>query len=142
MGREMIDHELPQVLSVGGGHPDEVVGHAGQVKDHQDARQPTHGVGECVDLLARVDGELDRDQRLQRPAEGGEVDLGVEAADHASLAQRAQPYQGGRRRYPDPFSETLVGDAGIGGDELEDRAVGCVNERVWMIRHHVATSRY
>jgi len=69
MRGEMVDDELPQVLRVPGGHPDEVVGGTGEVEDHQHARQLADRRGERVDLLARVDGEAHGDQRLQRPAE-------------------------------------------------------------------------
>ncbi len=45
------------------------------------------GRREVVDLVARVDREPHGDQRLQRPAERREVDLGVEAADHPALPE-------------------------------------------------------
>ena len=107
MRREMIDDELPQILGVGGGYPHEVVGHAGQVEHHQHARQLADGIGEGVDLLTRVNGEPNRDERLERSAESGEVDLGAEATDHPPLAQRAQPCQGGRGRHTDAVGEAL-----------------------------------
>ena len=43
MRGEMVDDELPQVLGVGRGDPDQVVGDAGQVEDHQHAGELAHG---------------------------------------------------------------------------------------------------
>ena len=82
--------------------------------------QRAHGVRERVDLLARVDGQADSDQRLERAAERREVDLGVEAADDAALAQRPQPRQRRGGRDPDALGEALVGDPGVRGEQLED----------------------
>ena len=107
----------------------------GEVEHHQHAGQRADRSGEGVDLLARVDGEAHGDQRLQRAPEGGEIDLGVEPADHASLAQRAQPGQRRRRRDPDALGQALVGDPGICGEQFEHRAVDVVDGRLRMIRH-------
>ena len=48
------------------------------------------------------------DHRLERAAEGAEVDLGVEAADHAGLAQRAHAGEARRRREADLLGEAVV----------------------------------
>ena len=86
---EVVDDELAQVLRVGRGEPHEVVRRARQVEDRQHAGQVAHGAGEGVDLLAVVDGQAHGDHRLQRAAQGGEVDLGVKAAQDART--RAAP---------------------------------------------------
>jgi hypothetical protein len=87
-----------------------------------------------------MDGEPDCYQGLERAAESGEVDLGVETADDAPLAKRAQPGQRGRGRDPDRLGEALVCDPGVRGHELEDRAVYGVDGRLWMIRHQSNTA--
>ena len=135
MGGEMVHDELPQVLRIPCGHPDEIVGGTGQVEDHQHTWQLTDRRGERVDLLARVDGEADGNQGLQRPAEGGEVEFGVKAADHTALTQSAKPVQRGRRRDPDALRETMIGDPGVRCEQFQNRAIDVVQSGVLMIRH-------
>ena len=130
----MVHDELPQVLRIPCGHPDEIVGGAGQVEDHQHTRQLTDSRGERVDLLPRVHGEAYGNQGLQRPAEGGEVEFGVKAADHAALTESAKPVQRGGRRDPDALRETMIGDPGVRRKQFENRAVNIVQGRVLMIR--------
>ncbi len=135
MGGKMVDDELPQVLGVTRGHPDEIVGGAGQVKDHQHSGQFTDGGGERVDLLARMCGEANRDQGLQGPAERGEIDLRVKAADHTALAQSTKPAQRRGGRDADTLRETLVGDPSVGCEQLENRSIDVVHGGLLMIRH-------
>ena len=61
---EMVHDELAQFLGIGRRHPDEVVGHAGEVKHHEHPGQAADRLGEGVDLLARVHGEPDGDQGM------------------------------------------------------------------------------
>ena len=82
-----------------------------------------------------MDRESNRDQRLERPAERREVDLGVEASDHAPIAQRPQARQRRRRRHPDAIGQALVRDPGVAREQLEQRSVGGVDRWLWMIRH-------
>ena len=96
------------------------------MEDHQHAGHVAHGVREGVDLLACVHGEADRDQRLERTPEGGEVHLGVEALNHPAFAQGAQPCERRRGRDADAFGERLVGEAGVGGERLQHGAVDVV----------------
>ena len=97
-----------------------------------------------IRFTARVDRKPNRDQRLERPAQRRQVDLGVEAADHAAVPQRPQPRQRRRRRHPDAVGEALVGDPGVVREQLEQRAVDVVYGGLWMIRHgpdHLASHR-
>ena len=128
----MLDDELAQVVGVGGGDPQQVVGLAGHVEDREHAGQRAHVLGEGLDLVARVDREADGDERLQRAPEGGEVDLGVEAADDPARAQRADPRERGRRSHADGRREARVGDAGVGREQLEQAAVDVVQA---IVRH-------
>ncbi len=82
-----------------------------------------------------MDGEAHRDQRLERPAERRQVDLGVKAADHAAIPQRSQPGERRRRRHPDAIGEALVRDPGVVREQLEQGAVDVVYGMLWMIRH-------
>jgi len=127
MGGEVVDDELPQVLRIPRSHPDEIVGGAGQVEDHQHTWQLADRRGERVDLLARMDGEAHGDQSLQRPAESSEVELSVKAANHPALAQSTKPVQRGGRRNPNALRETMVGDPGVLREQLQHRAVDGVD---------------
>jgi cystathionine beta-synthase len=134
MGREMIDDEFPEVLRVCGGDPHEVVGHACEVEHHEHARELADGVGEGVDLLARVNREPHRDERLKRAAEGGQVDLGMKAADDTPRSQRAQPGERRRGGDPDAIGQALVGDARILGEDFEQGSVDGVDGSLWIVR--------
>ena len=144
MRGQVVDDELAQVLGIGGGDPHQVVGDACQVEHHQHSRQLPDRRREVVDLVARVDSKPDGYQRLERPAERRQVDLGVEAADHAPIPQGPQPRQRRRRRHPDAVGEALVGDARVAREQLEQGAVDVVYRGLWMIRHgagYLASSR-
>jgi cystathionine beta-synthase len=141
VGREVLDHELAQLLRVGGGDPEEVVDLAGHVEDREHARQLAHGVGEVVDLLARVDRQADGDHGLQGPAQRGEVDLGVEAEQDPAGAQGADALQARRRRDADARGETRVGHPRVARERLEDRAVGAVQRFVRHGRHRGTSGR-
>ena len=82
-----------------------------------------------------MDREPHRDQRLERPAQRRQVDLGVEAADHAAVSQRPQPRQRRRRRDPDAVGQALVGDPGVAREQLEQGSIDVVYGGLWMIRH-------
>ena len=98
--------------------------------------QPADGAGEGVDLLAVVDGQAHRDHRLQRPAERGEVDLGVEAVQHArARAARARARGAVDGATPTRSARRVVGDARVLAERLEDRAVGVVERGLWIVRH-------
>ena len=90
-------------------------------------------VGEVVDLRAGVDREADGDHRLERAAEGAEVDLGVEAAHDAGLAQRAHAGQAGRGGEADALGEPVVRDPRVDAENFEDRAIDGVERLI--IRH-------
>ena len=136
---EVVDDELAQVLRVGGGEPDEVVGRAREVEDGEDARQFADGVGEGLDLLAVVDGKAHGDHRLQRASERGEVDLGVETAQDAGFPEGAHALQRGRRRDTDALGEPVVRDPRVLAERFEDRAVGVVEAQA--VRHERNCSR-
>ncbi len=88
---------------------------------------------EVLDLRARVDGQAHGDHRLQRAAERGQVDLGVEALEHARLAQRADAGQARARRDPDPRGELVVGAPRVLAQMFEDRPVDGVERQ--KVRH-------
>ena len=91
-------------------------------------------VGEGLDLLAVVDREADRDHRLQRAAERGEVDLGVEAAQHAAArAARARAARRSTGATPTRSASRLFGIRASSRECLEDRAVDVVEAQV--VRH-------
>jgi hypothetical protein len=131
----VLDDELAQVVGVGGRDPQQVVGLARHVEDREHAGQRADVLGERLDLLARVHRQADGDQRLQRAPEGREVDLGVEAPDHSAPAQRAHPRQRGRGSHADGARQARVGDARVGGEQLEQAAVDVVQSIVRHGRH-------
>src|SRR4051812_15835913 len=105
MRRQVVDHELAKILRVARGNPHQVVRDAGEMEDHQHARQRAYRVRERIDLLASMNGEPDRDERLERTAERREIDLGVEALDDALLAERAQAGESGGGRDADALGQ-------------------------------------
>jgi hypothetical protein len=114
------------------------------VEHHQYPRQCPYGVGEGLDLLASVDSEPDRDHRLKRPPERGEVDLCVEPPDDAAGAQGAEAGESSRRGDSNPFGEPLIGNSGVAGEDLEDRAIEVVHLWVWKLLqpgHRMASAR-
>ena len=94
-GRQVVDDELAQVLRVGGGDPDEVVGR----RPRGGRRVRTPGSSRTARVKPSICSrwwtvEAHGDHRLQRAAEGGEVDLGVEAAQHAAARAARAPAPG------------------------------------------------
>jgi len=65
------------------------------------------------------------------------VDVGVIAADHPRLAQRAHPGEAGGLRNPGLLGEVLVGDAGVVDERAQDGAIGGV-ERPNILRRAAA----
>jgi hypothetical protein len=80
-------------------------------------------IAESLDVLARRRTDADGDQRLHFPAECGEVGLGVVAADHAALAQGADPLERGRRRNVDGLSDRAVRAKGVALQFAQNRRI-------------------
>jgi hypothetical protein len=77
----------------------------------------------------------DGDHRLQVATQRRGLDIGMEAADHATLAQAAHTRQARRRRDADAFGERVVGDPGIGRELVQDRAVHSVERPPNVVRY-------
>jgi hypothetical protein len=52
--------------------------------------------------------------------EGSRLDQGRVAADHALLLQTPDPFETGTRRKADPLGQSLVGDAPVVAERVED----------------------
>jgi hypothetical protein len=70
-------------------------------------------IAEGFDVPPRRGPDADGDQCLHFPAERGEVGLGVIAADHAALAQRADPLERRRRRDVDGLCDRAIRAPGV-----------------------------
>ena len=88
--REIVEDEDPQVLGVGDGDVHEVVVGARDVEHSERLGQREQVAVEVVDQMARVHSKADRDQRLRRAAEERGVDIRVEPADDAPVAESAE----------------------------------------------------
>ena len=104
---------------------DEVVGTGQEVHVHHLRLGPDLG-DEVTDLAARVELQADRDHRLQRQADRGGVDVGVEAADHAGLLQPAHPAVARRGGDADQVGQRAVGHPRVGVQCGEDATVDVV----------------
>jgi hypothetical protein len=135
MSGEVIDDELPQILGISSRNPYQVIGDSRQVEHHQHPGELPNRIGESIDLFASVNRQADRDQRLKRPPQCGKVDLGVEAANHAALAERAHPGDRRRWRDADVLGDPLIRDPGISREQLEDRTIDGIDGGLMMIRH-------
>ena len=81
----MLDDELAQVVRIGGGDPQQVVGLAGHMEDREHAGQRAHVLGEGLDLVAQINQEANDHERLQQTSEGSEIDLSVKPANKKRL---------------------------------------------------------
>jgi hypothetical protein len=61
----------------------------------------------------------------------------MEPPNHAAPAERAHSCERGGRGDSDALGEALIGDPGVGSEELEDRTVDLVYRLLWMIRHEM-----
>jgi hypothetical protein len=80
-------------------------------------------IAECFDVLAGGRADADSDQRLYFPAERGEVGLGVVAADHAALAQGADPLERRRGCDMDSLRDRAVRTAGVVLELAQNRRI-------------------
>ena len=71
--------------------------------------------------------ELDEDGDLQAAAEGGGVDVGVVAADHAGLLERADAAQAGGGGEVDPLGQLDVREAPVPAQLVDDCAIYLVH---------------
>jgi hypothetical protein len=79
-----------------------------------------HPRRKAVDLIPIVCPEPDCHQRLDRPADRREAELGFKALDDPSLGQRTGPHEGGGGGNAHQLGQLLVGDPRIvhqGGEE-------------------------
>src|SRR5690606_38135585 len=95
----------------------EVVDRAGDVEGPQHPGEPGHLLGELLEVAAPVAAEAHGDHRLDGPPDGDGVDVGVDAAHHAALAQRADPHEAGG-----------LGDAGLAGEHRVGHAAVLLQE--------------
>jgi hypothetical protein len=102
-----------------------VVG-AGDVEYAEDLGQGQRVGAERVNQGPRVLTHADRDQGLHAHVEGSEVDIGVEAPQHAQFDQAPDPLQAGGRREPHHLGEPLVGDPGVLAERREDGHVEAI----------------
>ena len=82
---EVLEHEVAQLRGRGDGDVQQVVVLAADVQDAEHPRHVGEHLVEARDVVAVVAAEPDLDHGLDRVAEGGEVDVGVDAAYDAPL---------------------------------------------------------
>jgi hypothetical protein len=78
-------------------------------------------------MTSRLRGLIYRHHRLRRTVEGGGVDLGVVAADHAAPCQGPDPLQARRRRDAQRAGQLPVGLPRVGLQEADDLRVEVVH---------------
>ena len=91
-----------------------------------DLRAQPDPVQERADLARARLTEPDRDHRLQAQAEGGRIDLGVVAPDHARVPQRRTRPRQVDGAMPTAAASALFGSAGVGSQQPDQLAVGRV----------------
>ena len=113
MRAEVIENETPQLLTARSGDVNEIVIGTG---DEVHVQHLTHGgelLGELPQMPPRTSLHTNRDHRLQAPAEGSRIDIGMEAPDHPTIDQRTHTTQTGRRSDTRQSSQGIVRDTRI-----------------------------
>ena len=83
-------------------------------------------VEQLVDVHAAVARQMHLDDGLDRPPDRGEIDAGVDAGDHAGLAQRLHAVGARRLRDADARGERGVGHPAVLHERGEDGAIRAV----------------
>lgn len=96
MRAEVVEDEAPQLLAARGGDVDEVVVGTGDEVHVQHLVDGGELLGELPEMLSCVGLHSNCDHCLQVPAEGGGIDVGMEAADHSAVDQGPHAAQAGR----------------------------------------------
>jgi hypothetical protein len=104
-----VDDERVQVLIVRHGHVQQEVLAAGDDEHADGVGQPGRPVPEGLDVPPGRRPDPDGDQRLDRTADRGQVDVEQGPADDPALAQRPGPVQRGGRRDADRGGQVAVG---------------------------------
>jgi hypothetical protein len=110
---ELVDEERVELLDVTDADVEQEVITACQ---DEHCHHLWHGQGVVVEAFDEVSAEwsyLGEDERLDRPAEGGEVNLGVEAGDHASGLEAPDSFGACRCGHADDLCEVTQREPGV-----------------------------
>ena len=105
---EPVDDEGVEGISVGDADMDQEVLGTRDDENIKGLRQPAGEIAEGLDSLAGGWADAYRDERLDGPAEGIQVDVGMKAPEHSSSSQCANSLQRRRGRDADPIGESPV----------------------------------
>jgi hypothetical protein len=103
-----VDDEGIEGLGVGDADMDQEVLGTRDNENIKGLRQPASEVAEGLDALAGGRADAYCDERLYRPAEGIQVDVGMKAPEHSSSSQCADSLQRRRGCDADPLGEGPV----------------------------------
>jgi hypothetical protein len=123
---ELVDEERVQVLDVTDADVEQEVITACQ---DEHCHHFWHGQGVVVEAVDEVSTEgsyLGEDERLDRPAQGREVDLGVEAGDHASGLEAPDSFRACRCGHADDLGEVTQREPGISLEFSHDLAIDSI----------------
>ena len=88
-----------------------------------------HGQGVVLETLDEVSAEgsyLGEDERLNGASQGGEVNLGVEAGDHASRLEAPDSFRARRCGHVDDLGEVTQREPGVALQFSNDMAVDSI----------------
>jgi hypothetical protein len=126
---EPIDDECVEAVVARHRHVDQEVLISRRHEDAERVRLGFDPVAERLDVAARRWPDPDRDERLHRPADRGEVDVQAGAPDDATVAQRPRAIECGRRRHPDRGGDVAVRAPCIHLQFPQDRRIKFVEMR-------------
>jgi len=129
MRAEVIENETPQLPTARGGDVNEIVVGAGDEVHVQHLTQGGKLLRELPQMLPRTSLHTNRDHRLQVPAEGSRIDIGMKAPDHPTIDQRTHATQTGRRSDARHSSQSIVRDTRIPRKLIEKDPIDVIDPR-------------
>lgn len=129
MRAEVVEDEAPQLLAAGGGDVNEVVVGAGDEVHVQHLVEGGELLGQLPEMLSCIGLYSNRDHCLQVPAEGGGIDVGMEAADHSAIDQGTYAAQTGRGGDAREGGEGVVRGTRVPRELVEEDPVDVIDRR-------------